>query len=587
MKLHRNLVFAVVDALGFIFNEGEYADKVVQKVLKYDKRWGARDRGFIAETTYDMVRWKRLYSEIGEIKAPYTRPKLFRMFAVWAVLKGIKLPDWKQIEPTPERRIKGKFDELSKIRKYRESVPDWLDLLGEKALGDALWTKELAALNEQASVILRTNTLKTTKDKLRDNLTELGIYTDSIKGHPQALKLEQRANVFTTEAFDSGWFEVQDASSQLVAEALDVKPGQRVVDCCAGAGGKTLHLAALMENKGQLIAMDIYANKLKELQRRAKRAGAFNIEPRHISSTKVIKKLHEKADRVLIDAPCSGLGVLRRNPDAKWKLQESFLEKITQTQRDILQDYSKMVKDGGKMVYATCSILPQENSQQVAHFLKSEAGANFTLTREQKVYASKSGFDGFYIALLEKKVTTTQENTPKAKAVQLEAKTTETGTEVATVAVKKKTTKPKAAKAEATKATPEKAASKTPKAKTAEAETEVAAVGVKKTTTKPKAAKAEATKAAPEKAASKTPKAKTTTKAASKTAEDKTPKAKTTTKAASKTPKAKTTAKASPKTAVKTTTKAAPKTAAKTTKSKVSEEVVKKPATKVKKVTKE
>ena len=587
MKLHRNLVFAVVDALGFIFNEGEYADKVVQKVLKYDKRWGARDRGFIAETTYDMVRWKRLYSEIGEIKAPYTRPKLFRMFAVWAVLKGIKLPDWKQIEPTPERRIKGKFDELSKIRKYRESVPDWLDLLGEKALGDALWTKELAALNEQASVILRTNTLKTTKDKLRDNLTELGIYTDSIKGHPQALKLEQRANVFTTEAFDSGWFEVQDASSQLVAEALDVKPGQRVVDCCAGAGGKTLHLAALMENKGQLIAMDIYANKLKELQRRAKRAGAFNIEPRHISSTKVIKKLHEKADRVLIDAPCSGLGVLRRNPDAKWKLQESFLEKITQTQRDILQDYSKMVKDGGKMVYATCSILPQENSQQVAHFLKSEAGANFTLTREQKVYASKSGFDGFYIALLEKKVTTTQENTPKAKAVQLEAKTTETGTEVATVAVKKTTTKPKAAKAEATKATPEKAASKTPKAKTAETETEVAAVGVKKTTTKPKAAKAEATKAAPEKAASKTPKAKTTTKAASKTAEDKTPKAKTTTKAASKTPKAKTTAKASPKTAVKTTTKAAPKTAAKTTKSKVSEEVVKKPATKVKKVTKE
>jgi len=587
MKLHRNLVFAVVDALGFIFNEGEYADKVVQKVLKYDKRWGARDRGFIAETTYDMVRWKRLYSEIGEIKAPYTRPKLFRMFAVWAVLKGIKLPDWKQIEPTPERRIKGKFDELSKIRKYRESVPDWLDLLGEKALGDALWTKELAALNEQASVILRTNTLKTTKDKLRDNLTELGIYTDSIKGHPQALKLEQRANVFTTEAFDSGWFEVQDASSQLVAEALDVKPGQRVVDCCAGAGGKTLHLAALMENKGQLIAMDIYANKLKELQRRAKRAGAFNIEPRHISSTKVIKKLHEKADRVLIDAPCSGLGVLRRNPDAKWKLQESFLEKITQTQRDILQDYSKMVKDGGKMVYATCSILPQENSQQVAHFLKSEAGANFTLTREQKVYASKSGFDGFYIALLEKKVTTTQENTPKAKAVQLEAKTTETGTEVATVAVKKATTKPKAAKAEATKATPEKAASKTPKAKTAETETEVAAVGVKKTTTKPKAVKAEATKAAPEKAASKTPKAKTTTKAASKTAEDKTPKAKTTTKAASKTPKAKTTAKASPKTAVKTTTKAAPKTAAKTTKSKVSEEVVKKPATKVKKVTKE
>jgi 16S rRNA (cytosine967-C5)-methyltransferase len=418
MKLHRNLVFAVVDALGYIFNEGEYADKVVEKVLKYDKRWGARDRGFIAETTYDMVRWKRLYSEIGDIKAPYTRPKLFRMFAVWAVLKGIQIPDWKQIEPTPERRIKGRFDELSKIRKYRESVPDWLDELGEKALGEDLWTKELAALNEQASVILRTNTLKTTREILKAALEESGIITEVIKGHPDALKLEQRANVFVTDAFQKGWFEVQDASSQLVAAALDVKPGQRVVDCCAGAGGKTLHLAAQMENKGQLIAMDIYANKLNELRRRAKRAGAFNIEPRHIDSTKVIKKLHNSADRVLIDAPCTGLGVLRRNPDAKWKLEESFIEKITATQRQILQDYSKMVKAGGKLVYATCSILPQENSQQIAHFLKSEAGADFSLTKEQKVYASKSGFDGFYIALLEKKL----EEKPIVKKVRVEIK---------------------------------------------------------------------------------------------------------------------------------------------------------------------
>jgi len=211
---------------------------------------------------------------------------------------------------------------------------------------------------------------------------------------------------------------VQDASSQLVAAALDVKPGQRVVDCCAGAGGKTLHLAAQMENKGQLIAMDIYANKLNELRRRAKRAGAFNIEPRHIDSTKVIKKLHNSADRVLIDAPCTGLGVLRRNPDAKWKLEESFIEKITATQKQILQDYSKMVKAGGKLVYATCSILPQENSQQIAHFLKSEAGADFSLTKEQKVYASKSGFDGFYIALLERK----QEEKPVVKKAEKKVK---------------------------------------------------------------------------------------------------------------------------------------------------------------------
>lgn len=402
MKLHRNLVFAVIDALNLVFNEGEYADKVVQKVLKFDKRWGARDRGFIAETTYEMVRYKRLYAEIAEVKAPFSRPDLFRMWAVWAVLKGIKLPDWKQIEPTPERRIKGKFDELSKIRKFREAVPDWMDEVCEKALGDKLWTKEIAALNEPASVVLRTNTLKIKKEQLRKVLLEEGIVAEPIKGYPLALQLPERANVFVTQAFKNGFFEVQDGSSQLVAQLLDVKPGQRVVDTCAGAGGKSLHLAALMENKGQLIALDIYGSKLKELKRRARRNGAHNIEPREIDTTKVFKKLYGTADRVLIDAPCTGLGVIRRNPDTKWKLQPDFLEKITTTQKEILGSYSKIVKPGGKMVYATCSILPQENSDQVVAFLASEAGNGFKLVEEKKIYASKSGFDGFYMALLQK-----------------------------------------------------------------------------------------------------------------------------------------------------------------------------------------
>jgi len=402
MKLHRNLVFAVIDALNLIFNEGEYADKVVQKVLKYDKRWGSRDRGFIAETTYEMVRYKRLYTEIAAIRAPYRREDLFRMWAVWAVLKGIQLPDWKQIESTPERRIKGRFDELSKIRKFREAVPDWIDELCEKALGDKLWTAELAKLNEPAEVILRTNTLKTTKEELRKTLLEEGIDVEPIKGYSVALRLPERANVFQTEAFKKGYFEVQDASSQLVAELLDVEPGQRVVDTCAGAGGKSLHLAALMENKGQLISMDIYGSKLKELKRRARRNSAHNIETREITSTKVFKKLYGSADRVLIDAPCTGLGVLRRNPDSKWKMQPEFLEKITKTQHEIIRSYSKIVKPGGKMVYATCSILPQENNDQVKSFLGSEEGKDFSVAKEKKIYASKSGFDGFYIALLEK-----------------------------------------------------------------------------------------------------------------------------------------------------------------------------------------
>ncbi|WP_055448427.1 RsmB/NOP family class I SAM-dependent RNA methyltransferase [Lacinutrix mariniflava] len=403
MRLHRNLCFATVDGLLLIFNEGKYADKVVQQLLKRDKRWGSRDRGFVAETTYDIVRWKRLYAEIAEVKEPFSRDDVWRLFAVWATLKGIKLPDWTYFENTPTRKIKGRFDELSKVRKIKESFPDWMDELIVSELGEKVWNKEATALNQQADVILRVNTLKTTKEQLKTALFDLDVETEELKGHPSALKLAERGNVFTTEAFKNGWFEVQDASSQLVAEFLDVKGGMKVVDTCAGAGGKTLHLAALMENKGQIIAMDIYENKLKELKRRAKRAGAHNIEMRVIDSTKPIKKLYDKADRVLIDAPCSGLGVLRRNPDAKWKMQPEFIEKIKKTQQEILNSYSRMVKPGGKLVYATCSILPSENNEQVDNFLTSENGKDFTFVKDKVILSHESGFDGFYMALLEKK----------------------------------------------------------------------------------------------------------------------------------------------------------------------------------------
>ncbi|WP_125720147.1 RsmB/NOP family class I SAM-dependent RNA methyltransferase [Flavobacterium ustbae] len=403
MRLHRNLVYTTIDSLNAIFNEGEYADKVVARALKKDKRWGSSDRKFVAETIYEIVRWKRLYAEIAEVKEPYDRDNLWRMFAVWAVLRGYPIPDWRQLEGTPERKIKGRFDELSKNRALKESIPDWMDELGVKELGEQVWSKEIAAQNQPAKVILRTNTLKGTKESLRNTLMDLNIETEYLKDQPEALVLKERANVFLTDAFKQGLFEVQDANSQLVAGFLDVKPGMRVVDTCAGAGGKTLHMASLMENKGQLIAMDLYESKLKQLKLRAKRNGAFNIEYRIIDSTKVIKKLHEKADRVLIDAPCSGLGVLKRNPDSKWKLQPEFIDNIRKVQSEVLESYSKIVKPGGKLVYATCSVLPSENQEQVEKFLKTEIGKQFTFVEDRKMLASESGFDGFYMALMERK----------------------------------------------------------------------------------------------------------------------------------------------------------------------------------------
>jgi len=383
-----------------IFNEEEYADKVVEKALKRDKRWGARDRKFVAETIYEMVRWKRLYNEIAGTKNHYTNENVWKNFAVYAILKGYKLPDWNQLQGVPERRIKGKFDELQKTRVFKESIPDWLDEMAVKELGEKHWTKEIEALNKQAEVILRTNTLRTNKLSLRKKLEDEGIKTEFIPGYTDALRLVERANVFVTQCFKDGLFEVQDASSQLVAEYLDVKPGMKVIDTCAGAGGKTLHLAALRKNKGQLIATDIYESKLKKLKKRARRGGVHNVTTKPIDSSKVMKKMKGTADRVLIDAPCSGIGVLRRNPDSKWKLQPEFVENIKKTQAEILESYSALVKDGGKLVYATCSVLPSENEDQVKLFLKNHP--EFKFIKDNKVSVHKSGFDGFYMALLER-----------------------------------------------------------------------------------------------------------------------------------------------------------------------------------------
>ena len=403
MRLHKNLVLAVLNGLQQIFNEEKYADKVVAQVLKSDKRWGSRDRGFIAETTYEIVRWKRLYAAIANVQEPLNRQDFWRIFAVWATLRGYVLPDWKPLEGTPTRRIKGKFEELRQERKYRESIPDWLDELGCKALGEKKWTLEMEALNTMAPVVLRANALKTLPKLLRNALLEEKIKTQTIAKYPDALVLDERANVFSTETFQRGWFEVQDASSQTVAPFTQVAPGMRVIDACAGAGGKALHLAAMMQNKGQLIALDIHNYKLRELKRRAKRAGAHNIETRHIDNNKVIKKLHGSADRVLLDAPCSGLGVLRRNPDAKWKLNPDFIDRVVLEQQQILTQYAHMVKPGGKLIYVTCSILPQENEEQVAAFKETEIGKEFILEKDQHLWPAVKGFDGFYMARLLRK----------------------------------------------------------------------------------------------------------------------------------------------------------------------------------------
>ena len=392
MKLYRNLALAVVHGLGEIFTGNRHADRIVEKLLKQDPRWGSRDRKFVAETIYDIIRWRKLFEACagsGE----------WELFACWLIRHNIDLPSWPEMDGCDVKKIKEKLG-APHSRATRESIPDWMDEIGQQSLG-AGWEKELAALNQTAPVTLRCNTLKVTRRELADALLSEGFETTASHDFPDALHLNKRANVFRTQAFRDGLFEVQDAGSQEIAPFCRAEAGMRIIDACAGGGGKTLHLAAITGNKGRIIALDTEDWKLQELKKRARRAGISTIETRVITDRKVIKRLQGQADRLLLDVPCSGMGVLKRNPDAKWKLTPESIAGTVRLQEEILDEYPLMLKPGGEMVYATCSILPQENENQIRRFL--EIHKEFQLLEEKHLLPS-GGTDGFYMARLRKNI---------------------------------------------------------------------------------------------------------------------------------------------------------------------------------------
>lgn len=400
MKLHRPLLIAVVEVVQDIFANRKMADKAIQKELKSSRRWGSKDRAFIASYSYNIVRWWRLLHFINGSQTDINDKKtIYKLLGINLILNGIELVDIPEFRGLQVGFVQMQYEEALKTRKIRESIPDWLDEFGKQELGDR-WDEEIHALNMEAPVAIRVNTFKTDRDTLKIILKKDSIYANAIEGIPSAMLLEERKNLFGTKAFRNGYFEVQDPGSQLIAPFLQVEPGMRVIDACAGAGGKTLHLSNLMDNKGTIISMDTEAWKLTELKRRAKRNGAHNIDTRPIESTKVIKRLKESADRLLLDVPCSGSGVLRRNPDAKWKLDRAFLNRVMTIQQDILERYPSMLKPGGIMVYATCSIFPSENQKQVQKFLQNHS--DFKLLEEHNTSPYKDGYDGFYMARIQK-----------------------------------------------------------------------------------------------------------------------------------------------------------------------------------------
>lgn len=396
MKFHRHLVESIFLALEDIFKNNYYADKVIERNLKANKKWGSRDRKYFAETIYEIVRWKRLLSEVAGSEQPE------KLWLVYTLRQGLTPPQWL---PDYGYTLAETQKRLAKIKDKAvlESVPAWLFARGQKEIGER-WDEVLHALNQPADVYLRANALKISAPELQELLLKEEIETElsSDPALPYCLKLKERKNVFITEAFKKGLFEVQDASSQKVVPLLDLQPGLRVVDACAGAGGKTLHMASLMKNKGKIIAMDIHEWKLKELKTRVARGGVDIVETRAIEGTKSVKRLEKSFDRVLLDVPCSGLGVLRRNPDTKWKLSNEEISRLQDLQQEILMNYSEMCKVGGKMVYATCSLLPSENRQQVDRFLASK-GESWDFVSDLSLDPAKDGSDGFYAALLIRK----------------------------------------------------------------------------------------------------------------------------------------------------------------------------------------
>lgn len=399
MKFYPNLLQAVVDALKLIFSENKYADLVIENILKTNKKWGSNDRRFIAETTYDIVRWWRLLWEVQDTPIILTYIELKKIIQTYFIL--IKEIDELFINNFPINKVKNNFERFKNNRAIFQSVPDWLDELCFKELGEQ-WEKEITALNSLAKVVLRVNTIKVSKLKLQQLLKEEGIDTYSLDWSPDALVLEKRQNVFKTSCFKQGFFEIQDAVSQLVAPFLEPQNTARIVDACAGGGGKSLHIASLINNRGKIISLDTEKWKLENLQKRARRNSISNIEIRVIDSSKVIKKLKDSADRLLLDVPCSGLGVLRRNPDAKWKLSIETINNLKMTQKKILDQYCAIVKPGGILVYSTCSILPSENQLQIQRFIDTNQ-LNYELIEEKTILPSETGFDGFYMAKIIRK----------------------------------------------------------------------------------------------------------------------------------------------------------------------------------------
>lgn len=397
-RIFPNQAEAITNSLYAILEEKKRASRVLERCVDDHPKWGSRDRKILYEACFSILRWKRKYSFLSGSENNEFSP--WPLLKTWCILNDYVLPDWQELSCAPHLNKRELNDHLLPNEAVTHSFPDWLYQLGEQELKQQ-WVTEVKALNLQADIALRVNRLVASPQKTAHLLKDqFNIETTHCPQSPDALFLPKGRRLAKNQLFQKGYFEIQDANSQRIGPFCQVEPKMKVIDLCAGAGGKTLHLAALMRNKGRIKAFDVEKNKLRELNRRSKRANVNIIDTEVISSTATLETYTNWAERLLIDAPCSGLGTLKRNPEIKWNLDQMQLLAYQKKQRKLLSKADQLIQPNGKLIYATCSLLPSENENQIRWFIKKFP--HFQLEEEIKIAPSSSSFDGFYMARLVK-----------------------------------------------------------------------------------------------------------------------------------------------------------------------------------------
>jgi 16S rRNA (cytosine967-C5)-methyltransferase len=396
------------------------ADGVVSAFFRKHKTLGARERHALAETVYAVLRRRPLYQHLAQSG----HGALERRLAILAwqgpdsLLRGALGPAEQQWRQQVNALDRSTFSD-----KLRHNLPDWLAGAVRTRLGDEGFWQLVRSLDEQAPLDLRVNTMKLRREQAQQSLAEAGIESVPTPHSPWGLRVQGKPALNKLPIFIGGGVEVQDEGSQLLAALLDPKRGEMVVDFCAGAGGKTLAIGAAMRSTGRLYAFDVSGHRLEALKPRLKRSGLSNVHPAQIAHERDdrVKRLAGKIDRVLVDAPCSGMGTLRRNPDLKWRQSPKAVAELQAKQLAILDSAARLLKPGGRLVYATCSLLEDENERVAAAFGEAHADfvaqdaaavlgaahvadpASLTEGGHLRLWPHRHGTDGFFAAVWERK----------------------------------------------------------------------------------------------------------------------------------------------------------------------------------------